>query len=129
MTAIDKLDDLWSMCEANKTVADQRWAEIPTLFRQDMGASFGGGRDEMPEGRFKINHAQGVVSRVTWDDLGNHSYTGLYNGGSDFGLLRMSEGNFMLPGDEMKGLTPTIALKFLRDRIDSVNLRDLKRQQ
>ena len=28
----------------------------------------------------------------------------------------------MLPGDEMKGLTPTIALKFLRDHIDSANL-------
>ena len=122
MSAVDKLDDLWSMCEANKTVADQRYAEIPTLFTQNMGQSFGGSRDEMPLNRFKINHAQGVVSKVSWVDHGNHGYTGLYNGGSDLGLLRMSEGNFLLPGDEMPGLTPTLALKFLRDGMDSVNL-------
>ena len=77
----------------------------------------------MPRGRFKINHAQGVVAKVAWDDLGGHPYTGLYTGGSELGLLRMSEGNFLLPGDdEMPGLTPTLAIKFLRDGFDSVNL-------
>ena len=35
------------------------------------------------------------------------------------GLLRMSEGNFLVP--EADGLTPTIGLKFLRDGMESVN--------
>ena len=122
MSAVDKLDDLWSMCESNNQVADQRWAEIPTLFTQNMNTSFQGGRDEMPRGRFKINHSQGVVAKVSWEDQGNHSYTGLYDGGSDLGLIRLSEGNFLLPGDETPGLTPTLAVKFLRDGMDSVNL-------
>ena len=80
-----------------------------------MRESFLGGRDEMPQNRFKINHSQGVVAKVSWEDLGGHSYSGLYDGGSSLGLLRMSEGNFLLPGNETSGLTPTLALKFLRD--------------
>jgi hypothetical protein len=78
--------------------------------------------DELPNGRVKINHAQGVVARVAWEDLGNHDYSGLYNGGSSLGLIRMSEGNFLLPEGEMPGLTPTLALKFLRDGERSANL-------
>lgn len=102
-------------------MADQRWAEIPTLFTQNMAQSFGLARDDMPNNRFKINHSQGVVARVAWDDLGEHDYTGIYQG-SNLGLIRMSEGNFMLPGDEMSGLTPTLAVKFLINGRASVNL-------
>jgi len=76
--------------------------------------------DELPPGRPKINHAQGVVGKVTWEDLGNHPYTGLYAGGSNLGLIRLSEGNFILP--EATGLTPTLALKFLYDGIESLNV-------
>ena len=83
--------------------------------------SFDAARDDMPNNRFKINHSQGVVARVSWDDVGGHSYTGMYQG-SDLGLIRLSEGNFMLPGDEMTGLTPTLAVKFLINGRESVNL-------
>ena len=50
---------------------------------------------------------------VSWEDLGGHDYTGLFEGGSDMGLIRMSEANFLL--DEATGLTPSIAIKFTRD--------------
>lgn len=59
------------------------------------------------------------MGKVAWEDLGGHTYTGIYDGGSDLGLLRLSEGNFLLP--EAPGLTPTMAIKFLRDGISSVN--------
>ena len=36
------------------------------------------------------------------------------------GLIRMSEANFVLP--ETTGLTPSLAIKFLRDGIESVNV-------
>ena len=75
--------------------------------------------DELNNGRPKINHSQGVVGLVSWEDLGNHDYTGLYEGGSDYGLIRMSEGNFLLP--EAPGLTPSFGLKFLRDGMESSN--------
>ena len=72
----------------------------------------------MPVSRVKFNHAQGVVGKIIWEDMGNHPYTGLYDGDSE-GLLRFSEGNFLLP--ETTGLTPTLAMKFNRDGMRSVN--------
>ena len=79
-----------------------------------MNQSFNFDSDELPIGRPKINHSQGVVARVKWEDLGRHSYSGLFRGDNDLGLIRMSEGNFLLPEDEIPGLTPTLALKFPR---------------
>ena len=72
----------------------------------------------MPEGRVKFVHSQGVVAKVIWEDLGNHPYTGLYQGNSE-GLIRLSEGNELVP--ESTGLTPTLAIKFPRDGMHSVN--------
>ena len=66
----------------------------------------------------KFNHSQGVVAKIEWEDLGKHTYTGLYDGNSE-GLIRLSEGNFLLP--EASGLTPTLAMKFLRNDMRSVN--------
>ena len=86
---------------------------------QDATLSFGVIHDELPRGRPKINHAQGVVSLVSWEDLGGHNFTGIYEGGSDLGLLRLSEANFLLP--ESTGLTPSLAMKFLRDGMESAN--------
>lgn len=118
-SAVDKLAELWSQCEAEESDAPSHENyNLDDFFREDMSVSFGRRQDEMPEGRVKFNHAQGVVGKFAWEDLGNHSYTGLYSGDSE-GLLRFSEGNFLLP--ETTGLTPTLALKFLRDGISSVN--------
>lgn len=79
--------------------------------------------DELPRNRPKINHAQGVVAKVQWKSLENHDYSGLYEIGSyDFeanALLRMSEANFDLP--EARGLTPSMALKFPRTGMHSIN--------
>lgn len=96
----------------------QPWAETVSLFTRNMATSFGLSSDELPRNRPKINHSQGTVASVSWDDLGGHPYTGLYQG-SNFGLIRLSEGNFILP--EAPGLTPTLAIKFLRDGMPSVN--------
>lgn len=122
MSAQDKIDDLWSMCQADQSVVDQPWAQMPRLFSQDMKQSFEFDSDELPSGRSKINHAQGVVARVKWEDLGGHSYSGLFRGDNELGLIRMSEGNFLLPGDEIPGLTPSMALKFPRSQMRSANL-------
>lgn len=98
------------------------WAELDNLFTQKMNKTFNSERDELPRNRPKINHAQGVVAKVQWKALTGaehaHTYTGLYEGDSD-ALLRMSEGNFDLP--EAPGLTPTLALKFTRTGMRSVN--------
>lgn len=60
---------------------------------------------------------------ASWEDLGGHNYTGIYNGGSDKIIMRLSESNFDIP--EASGLTPSFALKFLRDNMRSVNMLTL----
>ena len=96
----------------------QPWAATPSLFTRNMGKTFSLQGDELPQDRPKINHSQGTVAKVQWENLGGHSYTGMYQG-ADYGLIRLSEGNFILP--EAPGLTPTMAIKFLRDGKPSVN--------
>ena len=93
--------------------------ELDNLFLQNMSLSFTTQNDELPVGRPKINHAQGVVGLVSWIDRGGHDYTGLFDGGSDLGLIRMSESNFMVGW--AGGLTPSLAIKFVRDGMRSVN--------
>ena len=85
-----------------------------------MTLSFGNRGDELPRDRPKINHSQGAVAKVSWEDLGGHAYTGIYDGGSDLGLMRLSEANFVLP--EAPGLTPAMGLKFQRDGMEAVNI-------
>ena len=77
--------------------------------------------------RPKINHAQGVVGKIEWEDKGNHPYTGLYDSQSGLyseedplqGIIRLSEGNFLT--ENAIGLTPSLAIKFFRDGMRSVN--------
>ena len=44
----------------------------------------------------------------------------MFDGGVDSALIRLSESNFAM--NEASGLTPSFAIKFLRDGIESVNL-------
>ena len=107
---MEKLDELWGQCIADDTVLPQPWADTDDLFTRKMTLSFSNKGDELTRNRPKINHSQGTVAKVSWEDLGGHPYTGLYDGGSDLGLMRLSEGNFILP--EAPGLTPAMAMKF-----------------
>lgn len=77
-----------------------------------MNLTFDHESDELPTNRTKVQHSQGALARVQWIDRGGHIYSGLYKGDS-IGLIRFSEGNFLVP--EADGLTPTMAMKFPRD--------------
>ena len=79
-----------------------------------MNLTFDHESDELPPNRPKVQHSQGVLAKIEWEDLQNgHPFTGMYKGG--LGLMRLSEGNFLVP--EADGLSPTMALKFPRDGI------------
>lgn len=114
---------LWEECQKDQTMVPVPYAQFNNLFKQDPNDSFSGRLDVLPEDRPKINHAQGVVGLIEWEDKGNHDYTGLYSQSESeaplTGLLRLSEGNFLLPN--AIGLTPSLAIKFTRDGIPSVN--------
>ena len=72
-----KLDDLWTEVTRDATVEPQNWL-IDDLFDRDMEVSFDLEADELPIERFKVNHSQGVVAKMEWENLGGHSFTGIF---------------------------------------------------
>ena len=75
--------------------------------------------------RLKHLHSQGNVGQATWVSLGTHSYTGMFTG-ADTGFARLSTLRPIIPPEfahTTNGfvMNPTIALKFLRDGMDSAN--------
>lgn len=73
--------------------------------------------------RRKAAHAHGNVGKAVWKDLGDHPYTGMFKG-ADTGFIRLSpvgsvEEDVNAPGPKMN---PSIALKFLRNGMDSGNV-------
>ena len=65
-TAAEKLEKLWEQCLADDTVAPIPYNELPDLFERNIDISYVREADELPAGRPKINHAQGVVGLVEW---------------------------------------------------------------
>lgn len=74
--------------------------------------------------RHKTVHSQGNVGKVFWVDEGGHNYTGIFKGG-DSGFVRLSSVFPVIsepPADFKLGfMLPSMALKFLRDGVDSAN--------
>ena len=69
--------------------------------------------------RPKTIHAIGNVCKVSWLDLGGHPYTGIFNGGADYGYVRISSAS---PVDTKTPWSrPGMGVKFLRDGVDSAN--------
>lgn len=76
--------------------------------------------------RIKTAHQQGSIGKAEWVSLGNHSYTGIFEYGADTGFVRLSPQDLVLKPEEtqdgaLPGMKATIAVKFLRDHIDSAN--------
>merc|ERR1712029_59516 len=102
--------------------------EMPGLFTESMCPTLRAPGDELPfeEGiisdgtRYKYIHTVGTVGQVEWEDLGGHSYSGIFNGGSVNGWARLSQAKE--PSPPALETAPGLGLKFLRDGIDSANL-------
>lgn len=100
------------------------YEKFPEFFTQDAQLSFCHDADEMPNGRFKTVHTQGLVAKVEWvptDEARAEGYTATLNTGSDHIIMRLSETN-NLDHDTSPGLLPSISLKFLRDGDMSFNI-------
>merc|ERR1711887_164922 len=69
--------------------------------------------------RKKYIHTVGVVGKVEWRSVGDHPYTGIFQGASQ-GIIRLSLARE--PSPTSNNTTPGLGLKFLRDGADSANL-------
>ena len=67
----------------------------------------------------KTIHGVGSVGKVIWKDLGGHPYTGAFKGG-DSGFMRLGNGFPTIADPPM--IWPGIAVKILRDGMDSANI-------
>jgi len=66
-------------------------------------------------------HTQGLVAKVQWIPVNNEEgYTGIYEEGSDAMILRLSQTANLT--SYTKGLTPSLALKFLINGKESDNI-------
>lgn len=92
-------------------------AQLPIFF-QDTNETFDWVGDEMPDGRLKIVHTRGTVTRVAYESVGDHPYTGIFKG-ARYGIMRISEVNRTVP--EVARTSPGFGLKFLRNGYPSAN--------
>lgn len=75
--------------------------------------------------RHKTVHPVGNVGKAEWRNLGGHSYTGIFEG-ADTGYVRLSTQRPVITPEERETddqlvMMSTMALKFLRDGVDSAN--------
>lgn len=68
LLASEKLDQLWQACTDDPAMAEIQWEKFPSFLTSRMGQSFGSRTDEMPNDRIKVNHAQGVVALIEYED-------------------------------------------------------------
>ena len=64
-------------------------------------------------------HAIGNVGKIIWKDLGGHPYTRLFKGTNE-GFARLSSATN--PNPDTLRMVPAMAVKFLRDGMDSANI-------
>ena len=113
--------DLWD--QVTKDTSGPRepyWKEFPRTFSQGSPHALCQDSDEIKKNRLKVFHTQGVVAKVKYVPEPNNGLSGMLGVESDTVLLRFSEsGNLH---EESEGLTPSVALKFLRDGTKSANI-------
>jgi len=111
---------LWTQITADTSSSD--YPNPAPLFLESMEPTFNGVGDSMPPGkvygyRTKLIHGVGVVGKVKLVPKGNTGYTGIFQG-NDHGFVRLS----LAASPNGNPFTPGMALKFLRDGVDSANI-------
>eukprot|EP00158_Paraphelidium_tribonemae_P001471 Partr_v1_DN24431_c0_g1_i1_m66268 len=121
LSASDKSEFIWAKLVANPKSAE--WfstLQVLGLFVESMAPTFSTSNDWFPAGRKKLVHTQGLVAKIRFvKSQAATPFTGVFASGADFGIARVSSAARPSPGENF--LTPSIALKFLRDGVASAN--------
>ena len=120
-TRQDKMTDLWGkVIEDTSGPKAFMWKHFDEAFIQKSPHALCQRADEVQKGRKKVQHTQGVVAKVKYVAEPNNGLSGILGSGSDTALLRFSESMYL--HEESAGLTPSVAVKFLRDGMKSANI-------
>jgi len=128
LSAAEKNEIIFANCLESTTSAS--WfsgLEMPGMFIESMCPTFRAQGDELPWDkrllfygwRKKYIHTVGAVGQVEWRNLGEHPYTGIFEGAGQ-GIVRFSLAKE--PDTSSNSTAPGMGLKFLRDGMDSANL-------
>jgi hypothetical protein len=121
LSSAEKGAILWDKIREDDTM--QEAVPIEEFFKIDMHSVFDEIGDEM-DCRLKTKHSQGQVSKVAWVSTKDHLYTGIFEG-AETGFVRLSTSEPVIDPDnadpETLVMQPSIAVKFLRNGIDSAN--------
>jgi len=91
------------------------------LFTQDMNLTFDHMGDQMPEGREKLAHPEGVVMKVAFLPADDTKYTGMFKEVQQ-GIMRISDKKNANPAAGEQFSSPSMAVKLLRDGHHSADL-------
>ncbi|KAL6052660.1 hypothetical protein QOT17_018455 [Balamuthia mandrillaris] len=126
LPAAAKQKMLWkAVLTDNSTGSWPNALELAQLFVESMDVTFDTVADDMPYQYFnltrreKLIHSVGATGLFKWKSIGNHNYTGLFQG-ADYGVIRLSAAAKPDPSSSHP-LAPGMALKFLRDGVPSAN--------
>ena len=92
--------------------------EFESLFKQDMNHSYDVVSDTMPQGRKKVTHPVGCVSKMEFIAHPKSTYTGIFRG-AKHAIQRISETVKTVP--HISKTVPGHGMKFLRDGMYSAN--------
>ena len=119
-----KMDKLWNELVPDPTVVqpvqDFMWDKLPGIFTSKSVLSYCQAADDMPRRRLKHAHTQGLVAKVEWKPTPDNGLAGIYGTGSDTVIARISEVGSLWDGST--GHSPSIAVKFMVDGSESVNV-------
>jgi hypothetical protein len=126
-SADDKMNQLWE--EITKDTTPMKFysgLEVAKIFLSDLSVTFNYKGDVLPSDRKKLIHTLGNIAKADWTSIGNHPYTGIFKGSTQF-LIRFSVAKEMdtkktKAEEALQNFAPGISLKFLRNGVDSANL-------
>ena len=118
-TAVEKQEELWGIMAAEKGNS----ASYPNFFQlasflccEDVEPTMEHLSDRLPYDHGKRIHSVGGVAKATWTSVGEHNYTGLFQGETN-AMVRLS----LATAPSRSGTTPGIAVKLFRDGLPSAN--------
>jgi len=120
MTWKENHDKLWRRITEDDTIGEYN---PDNLQNEAVSTTFDNKWDVMPEGREKHIHSVGAVCQFAINISDDSPYTGLLKAGATaVGLIRMAPAT--KPGfyQQKQGLTPGVAVKFLRTGTTSANM-------
>ena len=125
LSASAKSDQIWESVIADTT--SYGWYSLARIsggiLAEGMSTTMQYRSDAMPSTwsgeRNKYIHSVGTVAKCKFVSSGQHPFTGIFEG-ADHGIVRLSVAQE--PNKDVQNIAPGIALKFMRDGLESVSL-------